>query len=61
MDKGDWQAMVHEVSKSQIRLSDNHFHVFTFNPDVGVKNCLWNLCGDQKSCMFDQNVGPTLL
>ena len=30
MDKGDWQAMVHEVSKSQIQLNGNHFHFFHF-------------------------------
>lgn len=32
-----------------------------FNLDVGVNNCLWNLCGDQKSCVFDQNDGSTPL
>lgn len=32
-----------------------------FNLDVGVNNCLWNLCGDGKSCVFDQNDGSTLL
>ena len=26
MDRGVWQSTVHEVTKSQIRLSDQHFH-----------------------------------
>ena len=26
MDRGPWQATLHEVSKSQTRLSDYHFH-----------------------------------
>ena len=26
MDRGAWQATVHGVTKSQTRLSDQHFH-----------------------------------
>jgi len=40
MDRGTWQATVHEVAKSQTRLSDQHFHLLfwaatsTSNPSL---------------------------
>ena len=30
MDRGAWRATVHGVTKSRTRLSDKHFHFFTF-------------------------------
>ena len=34
MDRGAWQATVHEAAKSQTQLSDFHFH--TFSPSKGI-------------------------
>lgn len=58
MDNGDWQAMVHEVSRVRCDWSDVTFTFHFQSRCRYVKNCLSNLCGDQK-CMFDQNAGPT--
>ena len=36
-------------------------HIPSSNPDVGVNNCLWNLCGDWKGYVFGQNDRPIFL
>ena len=40
MDRGAWQATVHEVAKSQTRLSDYHFHMHV---EIYGKYIIWNL------------------
>ena len=39
MDRGAWQATVHAVTESQIRLNDQHIKTFSASPKGVSGNC----------------------
>ena len=45
--------------KTDLSLRCGALDIPSTNPDIEVNNCLWNLCGEWESSVFDQNDGPS--